>query len=258
MAADVLLVEVAEGIATLTINRPEVLNALDDAVRARLDEALAAIERDGAVGAVILTGAGDRAFVSGADIRALAAKGPQDRLAHGLAETFWALEHLPKPTIAAVNGFALGGGCELALACDLRIASERARFGQPEVNLGILPGAGGTQRLARLVGVGKAKELIFTGAIIDAAEAKTIGLVNHVVPHAELLPRARELARLILSKGPLAVRLAKAAITVGMADGILPGLAFEKMAQAFLFTTADRAEGMRAFLEKRPPRFRGQ
>jgi len=258
MAADVLLMEVAEGIATLTINRPEVLNALDDAVKARLDEVLPALEQDGAVGAVILTGAGDRAFVSGADIRGLAAKGPQHRLAHGLAETFWALERLPKPTIAAVNGYALGGGCELALACDLRIASERARFGQPEVNLGILPGAGGTQRLPRLVGIGKAKELIFTGAIIDAAEAKSIGLVNQVVPHADLLPRAREMARLILSKGPLAVRLAKAAITVGMAEGMLPGLAFEKMAQAFLFTTADRAEGMQAFLEKRPPRFRGE
>jgi enoyl-CoA hydratase len=258
MAADVLLVEVDEGIATLTINRPDVLNALDDAVRTRLNETLAALEQDPAVGAVIVTGAGDRAFVSGADIRALAAKGPQHRLAHGLAETFWTLEHLPQPTIAAVNGFALGGGCELALACDLRIASERARFGQPEVNLGILPGAGGTQRLVRLVGVGKAKELIFTGAIIDAAEARGIGLVNQVVPHTELLPRSRELARLILSKGPLAVRLAKAAITVGMADGMVPGLAFEKMAQAFLFTTDDRAEGMQAFLEKRPPRFRGQ
>jgi enoyl-CoA hydratase len=258
MSTDVLQVEVAEGIATLTINRPEVLNALDDAVKARLDEVLAALERDPAVGAVILTGTGDRAFVSGADVRALAAKGPQHRLAHGLAETFWALEHLPQPTIAAVNGYALGGGCELALACDLRIASERARFGQPEVNLGILPGAGGTQRLARLVGIGKAKELIFTGTIIDAAEAKAIGLVNEVVPHGDLLGRARAVARLILSKGPLAVRLAKAAITVGMADGMVAGLAFEKMAQAFLFTTADRAEGMRAFLEKRPPRFRGE
>lgn len=258
MSTDVLQVEVAEGIATLTINRPEVLNALDDGVKAALDEALAAVERDPGVGAVILTGAGDRAFVSGADIRALAAKGPEHRLAHGLAETFWTLEHLPQPTIAAVNGYALGGGCELALACDLRIASERARFGQPEVNLGILPGAGGTQRLSRLVGVGKAKELIFTGAIIDAAEAKTIGLVNAVVPPGELLSRARAMAQLILSKGPLAVRLAKAAITVGMADGMVSGLAFEKMAQAFLFTTADRTEGMQAFLEKRPPRFRGE
>lgn len=258
MATDVLQVEVAEGMATLTINRPEVLNALDDAVKARLDETLAALERDPAVGVVVLTGTGDRAFVSGADISALAAKGPQHRLAPGLAETFWALEHLPQPTIAAVNGYALGGGCELALACDLRIASERASFGQPEVNLGILPGAGGTQRLSRLVGVGKAKELIFTGAIIDAAEAKAIGLVNEVVPHGELLGRARAVAHLILSKGPLAVRLAKAAITVGMADGMVSGLAFEKMAQAFLFTTADRAEGMRAFLEKRPARFRGE
>jgi len=254
---DVLLVEVEEGIATLTIHRPEARNALNDAVGRRLLETLLALTEDTSVGAVIITGAGE-AFSAGADIKGMREKTWIHRLAPGFQEVFGVLEDLPKPVLAAVNGYALGGGMELAMACDIRIASERARFGQPEVNLGIIPAAGGTQRLARLVGVGKAKELIFTGAIVDAHEAKAIGLVNHVVPHEELIPRTRELAKTILSKGPLAVRLAKAAINLTYRTEMAPGLAFEKMAQTFLFTTEDRLEGMQAFIEKRKPTFRGR
>jgi len=169
-----------------------------------------------------------------------------------------ALESLAKPSIAAVNADALGGGCELAMACDIRIASERARFGQPEVRLGILPGAGGTQRLPRLVGMAKAKELILTGDIIDAAEALRIGLVNQVVPHDQLLAAATAMAEKIMQRGPIAVRLAKAAVQAGMEFGTGAGYAFERLAQTVLFGTEDHTEGIDAFLEKRPPQYKGK
>ena len=252
-------VEVRDRLAVVTIDRPPV-NALSSAV---LEELIGVFERlggDPAIGVVIVTGAGEKAFVAGADIAEMASKSGVEmaalselgrRLGDVLART-------PLPVIAAINGFALGGGCELALACDIRIASERARIGQPEVNLGILPGFGGSQRLPRLVGPGWASELILTGEAIDAAMAERIGLVNRVVPHDRLLAEAEAMARTILSKGPIAVRLAKAAIRQAEEGPLSAGLSFETAAFGIAGATEDKSEGMRAFLEKRPPKFTGE
>ena len=254
---ETLLVEVADGIAVVTVNRPEVRNAVSRQVQADLRAVLDAFRHDDAVEVVVFTGAGDRAFVAGADIAQL-----RDYTLHtGLASEMQALydevEAYEKPTIAAVNGYALGGGCELAMACDLRVASTSARFGLPETNLAVLPGAGGTQRLARLVGVGRALELILTGRLVDAGEARTIGLVTSVVAPEELLPHAREVAGQIRAKGPLAVRLAKLVVRSGMDTDRRTGLVIEQLAQSLLYTTGDKREGAEAFLAKRTPAFRG-
>lgn len=253
--------EVAEGVATVTVNRPKQLNALDAATLTELSAAIDLCRsRPEEVLALVITGAGEKAFVAGADIAAMSRLGPAEArefaaLGH---RTMSALEALPIVTIAAVNGFALGGGCELMLACDLAYASERARFGQPEVNLGLVPGFGGTQRLTRRVGPMRAKELILSGDLIDAAAARAIGLVLEVLPPEALLEHARARARVIASRGPQAVALAKRLVQHG-ADLPLPqALDFERNAFAGLFGGAESKEGMAAFLEKRPARFPGR
>jgi len=255
-----LLYTCTEGIATLTINRPKALNALNAATIGELISVFTRISADAEVKLVILTGAGEKAFVAGADIAEMqpldAITGRQfARLGHQLAAL---IEELPKPVIAAVNGFALGGGCELALCCDIRLASDNARFGQPEVNLGIIPGFGGTQRLARLIGKGRASELLMTGDMVDAAEAYRIGLVNKVYPATELLAAAQKMAQKIISKGPIAVGLAKTALRDGLETDLARACAREADLFGLCFATADQKEGMQAFLEKRPANFEGK
>lgn len=253
-----LLVEKAAGIALLTINRPEKRNALDPPTWRALDAAAQEMESDGEVQVVIITGAGEKCFAAGSDIAQIRERSLLDGLAAPSQRALTRLEAIEKPTIAAVNGFALGGGCELAMACDVRIASATARFGQPEVNLGIMPGAGGTQRLASLVGVGKAKEMILTGDVIDAEEAHRIGLVNQVVPGERLMDAARACAQKMMRKGPLAIRMAKIAIHAGLKFGPEAGMIAERLGQACLMTTADKTEGASAFLEKREADFQGR
>jgi enoyl-CoA hydratase/carnithine racemase len=254
---ETLLTEVADGIAIVTINRPEVRNAVSRRVQADLRAALAEFRSADDVGVVVFTGAGDRAFVAGADIAELKKYTLHTGLASEMQRLYDDIEAFEKPTIAAVNGYALGGGCELAMACDIRIASDNARFGLPETNLSVLPGAGGTQRLARLVGTGRAIEMILTGRMVDAPEAHQIGLVTSVVPPAELMDTARQIAGQILAKGPLAVRLAKLVIRSGMDADQRTGLVVERLAQALLYTSEDKREGASAFLDKRPPVFTG-
>jgi enoyl-CoA hydratase/carnithine racemase len=251
-------VDVSESIATLTIDRPSVKNALD---RDTVDEILAALGElavNDEVGLLILTGAGESAFVSGSDIGEIRNRTRDDGLAGIASALCSAVDHFPRPTIAAVNGYALGGGCELALACDVRIASETAKFGQPELGLGIIPAAGGTQRLPRVVGMGWAKHLILTGEIIDAKHALAIGLVTAVTPAGQLQPRARELAKKILRQGPLAARLAKMALNASARVDLDSGLLIETLAQAICYASEDKQEGATAFLEKRKPRFTGK
>jgi enoyl-CoA hydratase/carnithine racemase len=254
---DTLTVEVDDRLAVVTVDRPEVRNALSRQVLAELRDVLTELRERDDVGLVAFTGAGDKAFVAGADISQLRHYDLHTGLAAEMQRTFDVVEAFPKPTVAAVNGFALGGGCELAMACDIRIASDNARFGLPETTLSILPGAGGTQRLARLVGTGRAIEMILTGRFVDAAEARAIGLVTAVVPADGLAGELRRLADQILAKGPLAVRLAKLVIRAGMDADQRTGQVIEQLAQALLYTTADKAEGTSAFLEKRPPEFKG-
>jgi enoyl-CoA hydratase/carnithine racemase len=249
--------ESRDGIAVVTLHRPEARNAINLEVVNELRAALDLAVRDAGTRALILTGAGTTAFASGADIRELLRRRAIDALRGINSSLFLEIERFPLPTIAAVNGYALGGGCELALACDLRIASESARFGQPEVGLGIIPAAGATYRLPRLVGAGRAQELILTGRIIDAEEALRIGLVNRVVPGNRLLEEARATAALIARKGPLALRAAKLALQAAL-HGPDAGHAAERLAQAILFETADKREGMTAFLQGRRPRFKGR
>ncbi|HEV7210733.1 MAG TPA: enoyl-CoA hydratase-related protein [Blastococcus sp.] len=256
-AYETLTVEVADRVATVTISRPEVRNALNRQVLADLHAALGELRDDADVGVVVFTGAGTTAFVAGADIAEVAHYTAATGLDGHIQRAFDEVEAFEKPTIAAVNGYALGGGCELAMACDIRIAADTARFGLPETNLAVLPGAGGTQRLARLVGVGRAVELILTGRMADAAEARAIGLVTSVVPPDDLLAEARRVADQILAKGPLAVRLATLVVRAGMDADQRTGLVVERLAQALLYSTADKQEGTTAFLEKRPPRFTG-
>lgn len=238
--------------AVLTMDRPEALNALNTAVLGDLEEAIGRAERDDAVRAVVITGAG-RSFVAGADIAEMAgfsaAEGRRFS-AHGNA-VFARLETMPKPVIAAVNGFALGGGCELAMACDIRLAGEKAKFGQPETGLGITPGFGGTQRLPRIVGASRAMELIFTARVIGAAEAKEIGLVSAVYPQEELLDRALALAETIAANAPIAVAEAKRAVRFGLQADMTTAAAFEAEAFGVTCGTEDKREGMGAFLEKR-------
>ena len=254
---ETLTVEVDDRLAVVTINRPEVRNALSRQVLAELRDVLADLRERDDVGLVAFTGAGDKAFVAGADISQLRHYDLHTGLAAEMQRTFDVVEAFPKPTVAAVNGFALGGGCELAMACDIRIASETARFGLPETTLSVLPGAGGTQRLARLVGTGRAIEMILTGRFVDAMEAHAIGLVTAVVRADGLAGELRRLADQILAKGPLAVRLAKLVVRAGMDADQRTGQVIEQLAQALLYTTADKAEGTSAFLEKRSPEFRG-
>jgi enoyl-CoA hydratase len=253
-----LIVEKEGPLAIVTVNRPEVRNALDTATWRELDRLVDELEGDAQIRVVIITGAGEKAFVAGADLRSLRERSMLTTLRGEGQHILSRWEAMDKVTIAAINGFALGGGCELALACDLRIASDKALLGQPELNLAILPGAGGTQRLTRLVGPGKAMEMILTGDLLKAQEALSVGLVNKVVPGAELLSSAREMAGKILAKGPVAVKLAKAVINSGANADLQTGLVIEKLAQTILFTTEDRMEGMNAFLEKRPPGYAGK
>ena len=259
MPYQTLTLTVADRIATITVNRPEKLNALNDVTMGELGVPLEEVRTRADIGGVIVTGAG-RAFVAGADISELAAQRPIDARRRALRGqmVYYQFESCPKPVVAAVNGFALGGGCELAMACHLRIASETAKFGQPEVKLGIIPGYGGTQRLPRLVGRGRALQLLLSGDTIDAAEAFRIGLVNRVVPANELLPVATATLTAILANGPLAVAMCIDAVNRGLDLPLADALVLEAGHFGLLAATADMAEGTRAFLEKRAPQFRGQ
>lgn len=259
IAYDTLTFEKRDGIGTVTINRPKVLNALSKQAMTDLKNVLEAIAEDAEVSVVIITGSGEKSFVAGADISEM-----KDMTAlEGRAwarfsqQVFNSIENLPQPVIAAVNGFALGGGCELAMACDIRLASRTASFGQPEVLLGVVPAFAGTQRLPRLVGKGRAKELLFTGNRIDAEEAWRIGLVNRIVEPDELMEAAREMAGTIISRGPVAVRLCKCAVNEGLDVDIESGQAYESEVFAVCFATDDQKEGMGAFLEKRKAAFSG-
>jgi enoyl-CoA hydratase len=255
-----LLYEVSDGILRLTINRPEKLNALDRETMQEIDSALTAFEGDEMARAMILTGSGPKAFVAGADINELARQSPQEGKDYSLfgQGVLNRIEMSPKPTIAAVNGFALGGGLELALACHIRIASEKAFLGLPEVSLGIMPGFGGTQRLPRLIGRGAALEMILTANRIEANQALRLGLVNQVVPAESVMKVAEETARAIMSRGPVAVKTAIEAVNRGLEMPLSEGLFLEAGLFGLLTTTEDMKEGTRAFLEKRKPSFTGR
>ncbi|MGI8618215.1 MAG: enoyl-CoA hydratase-related protein [Gemmatimonadaceae bacterium] len=259
MNYEFLTLEVADRIATLTINRPDKLNALNSATLGELSHAIDEIRMREDVGGAIITGAG-RAFVAGADIRELAGQTPvmAKARARGGQDVFRRIETCSKPVFAAINGFALGGGCELAMACHIRIASDQAKFGQPEVKLGLCPGYGGTQRLPRLVGKGRALQLLLTGETIDANEALRIGLVNRVVHAAELMNAAREMMRLVLANGPLAVALCIEAADRGSEMSLDEGLLLEANHFGLLAASEDTKEGTAAFLEKRAPAFKGK
>ena len=260
MGYTTLLFDLVDGIARVTINRPDKLNALNATVIAELDDAAARIEREGDIRAVLLTGAGSKAFVAGADIGEIGGQGAVEGQARALAgqRMMRRLERCGKPVVAAVNGFALGGGCELAMACHLRVASDTARFGQPEVKLGIGPGYGGTVRLPRLIGRGRALELLLTGAMIDAQEAWRIGLVNRVVAGGQLLEESERLLRAILENGPLAIKACLELVDAGLEMAVEDALRLEASYFGLLSATADMREGTRAFLEKRKPSFEGK
>jgi enoyl-CoA hydratase len=260
MAYENLLTERDEAVLVITINRPSVLNALNTQTLTELDAAMDAAREDPTVRAVILTGAGDKAFVAGADIKELAVQTPvtgREHARRGQA-ILNRLEHLGKPVIAAVNGFALGGGCELAMACTIRIAADTAKFGQPEINLGLIPGYAGSQRLPRLVGRGRALELLLTGAQISADDALRMGLVNRVVPAAQLMDEARVLARTLASKAPIAARYIMEAVAAGVEMPLAESQDYEATLFGLIATTDDMREGTRAFLEKRKPAFQGR
>lgn len=255
-----LLFEVENGIGVITINRPKALNALNAATIYELDRIFTELAKDQTVKVVILTGGGEKSFVAGADITEMQAMSAiEGRNWAKLAQAvFNKLENLPQPVIAAVNGYALGGGCEIAMACDIRIAADHAKFGQPEVSLGIPPGFGGTQRLARLIGKGRAKEMLFTGDMIDAAEAYRIGLVNKVSTSEELMNTAKAMAQKIMSRAPVAVQVCKAAVNEGLDTDLDSAIAYEAEVFGLCFSTADQKEGMTAFVEKRKASFTGQ
>jgi enoyl-CoA hydratase len=255
-----LLVLVRDGVATLSVNRPDKLNALNDDIVSQLHQAATLLANDDLVRGVIVTGAGTKSFIAGADIGDLATQGvlqgrQRSLTGQGMLRAF---ELMGKPVIAAVNGYALGGGCELAMACHIRIASENAKFGQPEVKLGITPGYGGTQRLPRIVGKGNALHLLLTGETIDAREALRIGLVSKVVPQEQLLAEAEQLLRTILANGPLAVKLVIEAVHRGLEMTLEEGLELEADAFGLVAATDDMKEGLSAFLQKRPAKFRGR
>jgi enoyl-CoA hydratase len=249
-----------DGVAVLTIDRPEAMNALDVATLTELRDRIAELRADDSAHVLVLTGAGDRAFAAGADIKYMSTLDVDEakqwgELGHSVGQL---LEIAPKVSIAAVNGFALGGGCELALACDIRYAASTAKLGQPEVNLGIIPGWGATQRLARVCGLGVAKELILTGRVVDADEALRIGLVNAVYEPAELIEKTLETARMLAAKGPLALAAAKAAVNHALQGDHVENLVSEAERFGDLFASEDAKEGMTAFVEKREPRFTGR
>jgi len=259
MVYETLIVEIEKGIATLTLNRPEVLNALNDQVFNDLADAALNLAADPAVRVVIITG-GDKVFAAGADISQMASASAvdittSDNPSH---RAFHLIETMPKPVIASIAGYALGGGCELTLVADVRIAADNAQFGLPEIKLGILPGAGGTQRLPRLIGSGRAKELIFGGEFIKAEEALSIGLVNKVVPADQLVEETKKMAKRFVARGAVALRLAKSAVNEGLRMDLEAGLEYEHKCFSLLFATEDQKEGMKAFLEKRPAKFQGR
>jgi enoyl-CoA hydratase len=260
MTFETLLVERDGAVTVVTINRPKVLNALNTQTISELERVMRDVQHDEAVRAVVLTGAGEKSFVAGADINELAVLSPAEGQRHGRRgqAVFDLIEHLGKPVVAAVNGFALGGGCELAMACTLRIAADSARFGQPEINLGIIPGYAGSQRLPRLVGKGRALEVLLTGDMIGAARAYEIGLVNRVVPAAELLTEARTLAAALASKAPIATRYILEAVNHGMEMPLADAQVLEGTLFGLVASTDDMKEGTRAFLEKRQASWRGR
>ena len=255
-----LLLERGDGLAVITVNRPKVLNALNMHTLDELRRTVLALKHDDAVRAVILTGAGEKAFVAGADINELAVQSPISGREHALAgqHVLDLVEQMGKPVIAAINGYALGGGCELAMACTLRLAADTARIGQPEINLGIVPGYAGTQRLARLVGRGSALEILLTGDPISAQEAHRIGLVNRVVPAGELMTESRKLAAALAAKAPVAVRYIIDAVNKGLQMPLAEAQVYEATLFGLVASTDDMREGTKAFLEKRKPTFKGQ
>jgi enoyl-CoA hydratase len=255
MAYENIVFEKEESIAVITFNRPEAMNALNNRTRAEFAAAVAEVAADDDIKVLILTGSG-KAFVAGSDIKEFNKTTPF--AAHNIDRLGEMVEQLEKPVIAAVNGFCLGGGCEIAMGCDIIIASEKAKFGQTEINIGIIPGGGGTQRLPRLIGACRAKELIFTGDIIRAEEADRLGLVNRVVPMDELIPAAKELAGKIATKSAAALKLAKTAINRGMQTNLESGLRYEYELYSLSLSLEDKAEGVNAFLEKRAPKFVGR
>jgi len=256
---ETILVDRDGRVAVITINRPDKLNALSQQVRDEVLAALGELEHDDAVGVVVVTGAGEKAFIAGADISEFAGRSPLDqREAMRFPRLYDVMASFPKPVIAMINGFCLGGGCELAMSCDLRVASDKARFGQPEIKLGLIPGGGGTQRLPRLVGLGHAMRLTLTGDMIGAAEAKEIGLVEMVVPHDELRAKTMELAQKIASMSPLTVKVAKESLRASERLPIDQGIVYERDLFCLCFSTDDMKEGVNAFLEKRAASWTGR
>ena len=253
-----VLIETRGPVALITINRPEVRNALDTETWRLLLQAFLDLEADAGINVILVTGAGDKAFVAGADLNSLKARSSAATFNGETPQIVARIEKVTKPTIAVVNGFALGGGLELAMACDIRIASRKAKLGQTEINVGILPGAGGTQRLTRLVGVAKAKELIFTGKIISADEAEKMGLINLVVEPESLMEAGWAMANEIASKSQITVQVAKQVVSQGAETDLATGLMLEKLGQSFVFGTEDHLEGICAFLEKRSPDFKNR
>lgn len=257
MSDALVLIETHGRVGVIRINRPKQLNALNGAVMRMLVDAALAFDADAGVGAIVITG-DERAFAAGADIKEMAAASVVEMLQANRIELWDALRGIKKPLIAAVSGWALGGGCELAMACDMIVASETARFGQPEINIGIIPGAGGTQRLTRAVGKALAMEVILNGRFLDAAEAERFGLANRVVPVEQYMRTAIELAQQIAERAPLAVRLAKEAVNQAQESVLAEGIADERRLFYMLFSTEDQKEGMQAFLDKRPARWQGR
>jgi len=257
---ETILYEKSAGIATVTLNRPDKLNALNSTVYTELYDVFASIEDDPEVRVVVITGAGDRAFAAGSDVAEMEKMNPIEaqQFMGTIRKASDLLYSLSKPTIAAIHGYALGGGCELSMCCDLRIASEKARFGQPEINLGLIPGASGTQRLPRLIGAAKAKELIFIGDMIDAATALNLGLVNKVVPPEKLMEEAMDWATKLAGKSAPVLAMAKMAINTGLETDLASGLSMETRCDALCFATEDQKEGMNAFLNKRKAEFKNR
>ena len=253
-----LLVEKRNQIGIIKINRPQVRNALNNETVTEILAAFEELENDQEIGVIIFTGVGEKAFAAGADINQLTTRKAMEAFKAGsMSDVYRRIENSKKATIAAINGFALGGGSELAMSCDIRMASENAKFGLPELNLSVIPGAGGTQRLTRIIGKGRAMNMILAGEFISASEAKAIGLVSDVVPLEELMDAALEKASKIVAKGPLAIQMAKLVVNRGFEVDMDTGLLIESLAQAFLYTTEDKVEGTKAFLEKRQPSFSG-
>ncbi|WCK52449.1 enoyl-CoA hydratase-related protein [Aneurinibacillus sp. Ricciae_BoGa-3] len=258
MAYQNILLQKEGAIGIIKINRPDVRNALDGTTVQEMRAALQTLEGDKDTSVIVFTGEGEKSFAAGADIRQLREKNALDALAPGMSAFYREVENSSKATIAAINGFALGGGCELAMACDIRIAAEHAKIGLPELNLSIIPGAGGTQRLARLVGKGRALDMILTGEMISAAQAEQIGLVSQCVPAGQLWEAVKAKAEKIMSKGPLAIRLAKIVVNQGFDLDMGSALMVEKLAQAVLFNSEDKDKGTQAFLDKRQAHFQGR